>query len=262
MRFYEGCKVIDPYKSFSCIAEYTNSIFEIAHSTTVFVALEPASIATKIDGILRRIVIAPGYAILCNSMESYDIDTAYDLAETVWIESGVLIPYSASEPCSNRIRKYRIPLEIHEQLGIPYICTKNIDEEYLHEFAHTGGVLELSNDKYCGVGTLKLIPIKDKFFLISKGLGVRSVYPGIRYTLIKVDVPLKLGVQGVKLSVVDGNPVLISIGRSYLIAFESLEPVEDYIYLPLLIAVHSLPSREPKAKYYMYRLSSWINSTN
>lgn len=256
MRFYEGCRVLDPHKSFSCIARYVASLFEFSHNTVVFIALEPASIATRVGGVLRRIAIAPGYAILCSSTEYYDTGVVYSLAETVWIESGILLPYLANRPCSGRFGRYGIPLEVDEELGIPYICVGDVGEEQLYKFTSMGGIVELLSSKYHGVGTLKLAPVKDRFFYISKGLGLRSVYSNVRYALAEVNIPPRLEVQSVELLAVDCSPALISIGNSYLVVFESLEPIEEYIYLPLLITVHSLPSSEPKARYYMHRLGS------
>ncbi len=256
MRFYEGCRVVDPFKNFNSIFEYVNKLFELSHNTAIFVVLEPATIATRIDGVLRRIAITPGYTILCSSKEPHDFSTVYILVETTWIESGVLIPYSLAKPCSNKIYRYRIPLEVDEQIGIPHLCTKDINTEDLRKFASIGGLLDLSNNVYNGEGTLKLVPVKDKFFFIAKGLGIKTVYSNVKYSFAKVDIPPGLYALSIRLAVVDGDTILISIGRGYLVAFESLVPVEEYIYPLLLITVHSIPSSEPKARYYIEKLDS------
>ncbi|MEM2528132.1 MAG: hypothetical protein QXG40_01865 [Ignisphaera sp.] len=256
MRFYEGCWIVDPFKNFTSIAEYVSRLFDISHTVAVFIAVEPAVIATRVEGVLRRIAIAPGYAILCNSRVFYNLTTVYMLAETAWIESDVLIPYSSTKPCSNKLRRYRISLEIDENLGIPHLCTKDINSEPLRRLSTMGGLLELLDDMYSGVGTLRIFPIKDKFFLIVKGLGVGTVHDNVKYSIVQIDVYQRLGVFTMKLAAVDSATAIASIGKSYLILFESLVPVEDSIYPLLLIAAHTIPSNEPRAKYYVSRLGS------
>jgi len=251
MRFYEKCGVVDPFKNFNDITKYIIKLFNLSHITAVFISIEPSIIATRVEGILRRIAIAPGYAILCNHEAFSEFNTVYVLAEPSWIESDILIPYSSNEPCNNKLGRYGIAIEVNEELGVPHLCTKDVNERHVHKILTTGGLIEVSDDTYSGVGTLKIVPVKDKFFFIVKGLGLKTLYNNIEYSLTKIVLNSKLEVLSNRLVMVDNNDALIAIGKGYLKTFNILASIEDYIYLLLLITTYTIPRNEPRAKYYI-----------
>jgi hypothetical protein len=251
MRFYEKCGIVDPFKNFDDIIKYIIKLFNLSHTTAVFISIEPSVIATRVEGVLRRIAIAPGYAILCSHEAFSEFNTIYILAEPSWIESDILIPYSSNEPCNNKLSRYGITIEVNEELGVLHLCTKDVNEKHIYKILTTGGLIEVSDGTYSGVGTLKIVPLKDKFFFIAKGLGLKTLYNNIEYSLAKTFLDPRLEALSNRLVVVNNNDALIAIGRGYLKTFNLLTPIGDYIYLLLLITSYTIPRNEPKAKYYI-----------
>ena len=257
MRFYERCGVVDPFRNFSRVADYIAELFSLSHTVPVFIATEPAVIATRVEGVMRRVAIAPGYTILCSRRVLENFNTVYMLAEPTWIESGVLIPYTASKPCSERPHRYGIALDVDERIGLLHLCSRGIEDSYIPELISLGGLVELSGGDSCrGEGVLRFIPVKNRFFFNLKGLGVGTVHRAVRYTLYKVDIPPKLEALALELAKVDDAPALIAIGKGYLAAFEALIPIEEQVYPPLLMTVYTSLSSEARARYYIDRLES------
>ncbi len=253
----EGCIAID---SRSGIEEnfvgYVKQLFRLAHETPVHIAVEPFTITTIFGGVKRRLSLAPGSAIICGKGFDTPFQHYYEVAETFWVDTRVLIPYAKTGLCSQRARQLGIDIDLDEQVGVAHICFgENLDEEGVRELGD-GGVAEATQYNTSYRGAAKIAVKETLFFYLAKGFNIRLGYENVDVLYAKPRIEPSLAVYLNELVVLgNGDSILYGFGEGYIATFYEVRGFGDLLYVLTLLCGYARRSDDPRSALYQARLS-------
>ena len=233
MRVDENCVVIDSRNAFSIgVAEYVKKLFRVSHEVAVYIAIEPIVITTTINNVKRRVAVAPGSAIICdNSSYVEEFNWVYRVSEQCWGDTYILIPYTSTSICSDKMKRYGFEVEYSEEFGSPHICIdETLDENALKQIIG-GGIAEPQKHIHSFVGDLQIAIKRDVFFYVAKGLGVKPRYSGVEIKALPIKFTEKrYNIYLDELATVNNVVALYRFGKGYIVAFQDLGYVDSILY--------------------------------
>ncbi|HID80424.1 MAG TPA: hypothetical protein EYP48_01760 [Ignisphaera sp.] len=257
MKFYEGCAIVK-IESWvpTRFRDYVTKLFNIARNYPTYIALSSYTITTRIAGMLRRLAIAPGSAILCDYDAYIQFENYIELSEPVWIDAALLIPFATSKPCT-KLSSFGIDIRIDPEVGVPTHCLEKLDVDGLSTAINDvlqGGLIDIEK---CDIEVRDRIFVAVKyniFFLLWKvvGIGTPSTYAKI--LKLPSELPPRVRVFLEPLARIGDNDVVLSIGRGYLSLFSPGDVNSETLYLITLLLAYLLPPNSPRASLYITKI--------
>jgi len=256
LRISEECIVVDSRIATEISVEkFVKQLFSIAHSTAVYIAVEPIIIPMRIDGKLRSFAIGPGSAIICNSRSAEQLLTAtYRVAEPCWGDAMMLIPYTlTTAPCS-RVRQMGFEVDFDEAIGVPHICITGGNWDELRLIIG-GGMAEVERYSREVVGALQISVKNTLFFTLAKGLLADLSYENIAARFLDIEFDYNSLAYLEDLAKIDGDAVIYGFGKGIITTFTDLDRATSTMYSLALLIAHLVDVSSAKAVVYKTRFT-------
>lgn len=257
MKFYEGCAIVK-IESWvpTRFRDYVARLFNIARNYPTYIALSSYTITTRIAGVLRRLAIAPGSAIICDYNAYTQFENYIELSEPVWIDVALLIPYATSKPCT-KLSSLGIDIEIDPEIGVSTHCLESLDMNRLSTAVDDvlqGGLIDIEK---CDTEVRNRIFVALKyntFFLLWKVVGIGSPNTYAKIVKLPSELPPRIKVFLEPLARIGNNDVVLGIGRGYLSLLSPEDTSSEALYLTTLLLAYLLPPNSPRASLYITKV--------
>lgn len=252
MRLKEGSIMVEGPLTQRSTIDYVRELFTLAHRIPIYVLLRPAVVTVRVSGVLRRIVAAPGSAVLESKAAQWIGLEGLSIEEPAWLDAALLVPLLARPPCTTMIERYGIPVKIDEMVGVPHYCIDETREWQTLKALVAGGLAEVTTCNLETSGRLTAVSTFDKAFMLLKGLGVQfGINANAKVAALNLG-PLSVLVE--PLVHVGQEPIVAKVGEGYLVSFCSLNAMEGPLYSVILLASHLWPPESPRARAYIEKI--------
>ncbi|MEM1525722.1 MAG: hypothetical protein QXH10_01795 [Ignisphaera sp.] len=243
----ERCKIVSfPINSitysFKAFNEYVRNIFSLAHTTNVYILLEPTPMPIKINSIKRYIVFPLLSAVICDNTTLRLFDKVHEIVDGAWAKVGIVLPFVNTALCGSA-KAFNLYLDINPIKGTPYLCSDRAFIDYeIGEKILSGGFIEIiSNRKELGhklVAENSWEPLQtfihniinfvqsnqSNTVLFSPTTISKSLYPYVK-TLVSVD----------------GKPAVMRLGKGIIFSIDTATEIASILYHILVLITHIMP---------------------
>lgn len=243
----ERCKIISfpinsAMYSVEALNEYVRNIFSLAHTTNIYVLLEPTPMPIKINGIKRYIVFPLLSAIICDNATLSLFDKVHEIVDGAWAKVGVVSPFVNTTLCGSA-KAFNLYLDINPIKGIPYLCLDQafIDYEIGKKILSGGFIEVISNQKELGYKLVAEISWEPLQTLMHNIINFVPSNQSNAVLFTPITVSKSLYPHAKTLVSVDGKPAVLKLGRGILFSIDTTTEIASILYHILVLITYIMP---------------------